>query len=294
MSEPPNPDQIYKMQDGILHEDDMRARLILKGIRFERPGSIIADNVPVVLHPDDIFTLDGVRFGVEFKSYDCDYFHALVIKGIKDYSPKYYRQVQLYMHYTGIKQWVLLAKDRNCCQLHEEIIRYDQECVAGLIDAVLSAKAVLDQNLDCQVLPCSNEFMTRLFCPFKVLCEGPTEEIFSDVASKAAESWLWAKKGQVEFDREITVARQTFRDILTESGLPKIDVSTWFNGNLTRLRIYAYGSKRHVADTDLARQVLGPDFNRVFPLKEFEGPRIFRLKDEGNQVSDEGTSSPPE
>lgn len=278
---------IYKMEDGILHEDDIIARLRLSGVKGAKPGAIMAPDIPVVIHPDWLFAMDGVQHGLEIKSYGCDYFHPLTVKGVKEQSPGYYRQMQFYMHYTGIKQWVLLAKDRDCCELHEEIVRYDPECVSGLIDTVLSAKAVIEQGLDCEALPCSSDFMTRLFCPFNMLiCEGPTEEIFLPEATKAGESWLWAKKISEQTGQEISSARVMLRDILAASGNRRMDVTVPFVGSMTRLRVYASGQKRHVPDMDLARKILSQDFDLVFPLKEIEGPRIFRLGDNEDAVSD--------
>ena len=283
----PGPWDIYKMQDGNLHEDDIKARLRLKGIRIEEPGAIMLSQAPVVCHPDGIVSLDGVPFGLEIKSYGCDYFHPLTIRGVKDYSPRYYRQMQLYMLATGIKQWILLAKDRNCCLIHEEIVAYDDAVAQELIDIILSAKAVLDQNLDAQALPCSSDFMTRQFCSFSPMCEGPSKEVWTMEASKAAEDWLWAQHIKDEAEQHIETARQTFREILSSLNVPAIDVAGSLQGSLQRLRVYASGQKRRIPNMSLAEKLLEPDvFGQIFEVREFPGPRVYRLKGDAQSGAD--------
>lgn len=287
----PSPWDIYRMQDGLLHEDDLRARLRLKGIKLEHPGAIMMPDAPIVCHPDDLCNLDGVPYGIEYKSHGCDRFHALTVRGVKDYMPRYYNQMQLYMRATGIKQWILIAKDRNCCRIHEEVVPYDDVVAQRLVDTVLSAQAAISQNLDVQALPCSNDFMTRLFCPFNMtVCEGPAAEVWTPEATKAAEAWLWAKAMEEESSKSRESSRQTFRDIMANLSepTPAIDVGTSFLGSWVRLRVYASGQRRRFADTALAEKLLEPEvFNRIFEAKELPGPRIYRLKGDSEDSHDD-------
>lgn len=287
----PGPWDMYVMQDGLLHEDDIIGRLRLKGIKVEKPGAMMLSDAPIVCHPDGLISLDGVPFGLEIKSYGCKRFHPLTLRGVKDYSPRYYSQMQLYMRATGIKQWILLAKDRNCCLIHEEVVNYDSEWTQQLIDTVLSAQAVINQNLDAQALPCSSDFLTRLFCSYNMaICDGPSEEVWSKEANKAAEDWLWSKASESEVNIVQEACRQSFRDIIANSGYQKIDIGASFKGAWSKIRVYASGQRRRIANMDLAEKILVPDvFSQIFEHREMPGPRVYQLKGDSSSESNNAT-----
>lgn len=276
----PKPWSIYKMQDGLLHEDDIKARLRLRGIKIQEPGAIIMPDAPIVCHPDGLVNLDGVDFGLEIKSYGCGYFHDLTLKGVKRQSLRYYRQMQLYMRVTGVRLWILLAKDRDCCEIYEEMVSYDESEAKSLIDSVLSAKAVLDQDLDPQALPCGNEFQEKLYCPFRdSYCHGPVKEMWDSEAVKAINDWLWAKEMESEANKIISSSHMRLRQIMADTNTDVMDLIGEMKDTKHKVRVYAKGQGRRVGDISIAEAILDPKvFNQIYQYRESEGPRIYRLR----------------
>lgn len=270
----PSPEVIQRMLDGILHESDILAMLRLSGYKLYKPEPVHFPDLPVIGHPDAFIDISGVKYGLEIKTYDKSGFNGLTTQGVKEYSPGYYNQMQLYMHGTEPKRWIFLAKCRDDGRYHEEVVSYDRARVRELVTNIQAAKATLDSDMPCEQMPCSDDFMTRLFCPYQdVLCEAPGLEITDNMVNKAAESYKYSRDLIKQAEQEIEYAKDIFLSILDTRQVDKIDIPK--HG----LRVYASGIKRRYGDIEVARNILDPEtLDRIFPVKETPGPRIYNLK----------------
>ncbi len=87
--------------------------------------------------------MDGVGLGIpeapktwhvlEFKTHNSKSFAKLKKSGVKDFKPQHYAQMQVYMHKTGMKRALYMAKDKNTDELYTERIRYDQAFCENLM-----------------------------------------------------------------------------------------------------------------------------------------------------------------
>jgi len=76
--------------------------------------------------------IDGVIEGLvdepalaELKSYNESRFKSLIKEGVKESDPKYYTQVQVYMHKMELKKCLFIAICKNDCSIHTEWVDYD-------------------------------------------------------------------------------------------------------------------------------------------------------------------------
>jgi len=80
--------------------------------------------------------LDGCALGIpeapktwhvlEFKTHNAKSFRDLIKKGVMHAQRKHYAQMQIYMHLTGMKRALYLAKNKDTDDLYSERIRYDE------------------------------------------------------------------------------------------------------------------------------------------------------------------------
>ena len=75
----------------------------------------------------------GEPFLLEFKTHNTKSFVALVTKGVKEYKPVHYMQMQVYMHKKDLNYALYMAVNKNDDDLHIEIVRRDPVIGAALI-----------------------------------------------------------------------------------------------------------------------------------------------------------------
>lgn len=88
--------------------------------------------------------MDGCAIGIpeapktwhvlEFKTHKDKLFKELVKEGVQKSNPKHYAQMQVYMHLTGMKRALYLARNKNTDDLYSERIHYDAEDATQLMD----------------------------------------------------------------------------------------------------------------------------------------------------------------
>lgn len=80
---------------------------------------------------------------------------------------KFYAQMQVYMHLTGIHQSIVLAVNRNDSLMKEYVVEYDKEWCESQFKRIEHLKKLLDDD----VLPVMEpSFFECKFCPFSALC----------------------------------------------------------------------------------------------------------------------------
>lgn len=78
-------------------------------------------------HSDGIGRFPGEpAVKLEFKSYNDKRFQALVSRGVQVSDPKYYSQMQVYMHYFKMGACLFCAVNKNDDSLHFEYVDYDE------------------------------------------------------------------------------------------------------------------------------------------------------------------------
>lgn len=98
-------------------------------------------------------SLDGAGIGVpgapktwhviEIKTANDSRFKSLKKDGYKKWSPTYYAQLQLYMHYSSMKRALVCVYNKNTSEIHTERLEYKKLEALGLIQ---KAKEVLDSE----------------------------------------------------------------------------------------------------------------------------------------------------
>jgi len=98
-------------------------------------------------------------------------------QGASGYKFKKYRaQLQIYMHFTGFRQSLVLLVNRNDLTQKEYLIDYDEEWCITQLGRIMRLNDMVKRN----VLPSPEpEFFACRFCPFNMLCsenykEGPS------------------------------------------------------------------------------------------------------------------------
>ena len=102
--------------------------------------------------------LDGCAKGVleapaawhvlEFKTHNVKSFGSLVKNGVKDSKFQHWAQMQVYMHLTGMKRALYLARNKDTDDLYSERIRYDRAGADALIkkaESIIAAIAPPDR-----------------------------------------------------------------------------------------------------------------------------------------------------
>ena len=88
--------------------------------------------------------MDGCALGIpeapktwhvlEFKTHSAKSFRRLKKEGVMYSKPQHYAQVQIYMHLTGIKRALYLARNKDTDDLYSERIRYDKTEAEALME----------------------------------------------------------------------------------------------------------------------------------------------------------------
>jgi CRISPR/Cas system-associated exonuclease Cas4 (RecB family) len=169
----------FYQQDKI---DPSRALMIKEGVRLEE--TIIEDIKQIHSQAEfrtmpteylsqgqaDYF-LDAENTIIEIKTMSRNSFNQLKKKGLKEYSKKYYTQIQIYLNelfsQRGEANGTLIALNRDTFELYEEDIPYDKE---HAIDAINTVKNIsLSDDIPMRLSEDSKYYICRM-CEYKDLC----------------------------------------------------------------------------------------------------------------------------
>jgi hypothetical protein len=86
---------------------------------------------------------------LEIKSANAKSFKQFKDKGVKEHSPRYYGQVQCYMHYAGLKRAIFIIENKDSSELLQERIHYNEsdfqmlrEKAADIIEAKVAPRGI--------------------------------------------------------------------------------------------------------------------------------------------------------
>lgn len=71
---------------------------------------------------------------VEYKTHGAKSFAYLVDKGVKDAKAQHYSQMQLYMHWSGMRKAFYMAVNKDNDELYTEFVDYDEQHALALVD----------------------------------------------------------------------------------------------------------------------------------------------------------------
>lgn len=126
-------DMIFSM--GHITESLLKGKLIDAGFVIKDAFFDCSDfDMPFKGHVDGIITASPTGLQVpcllEIKSMNTFVFKKLQKTGLKDSSPQYWRQMQIYMHYICRENpGLLMCMDKNNCEVYYEIIEYDESII---------------------------------------------------------------------------------------------------------------------------------------------------------------------
>ena len=79
----------------------------------------------VMGNADGLMEVDGETFGVEIKSMNMNKHQEFVKKGVRGSHPNYYDQMQCMMGLSGIRNFVIVAYNKNNSAYHHEYVEFD-------------------------------------------------------------------------------------------------------------------------------------------------------------------------
>ena len=133
---------------------------------------------------DAIVTLSNELYVVDFKS-----MNSYKFKMLEEPLEDNVNQIQLYMHYFGIKKGILLYVNKDTLSLKEFLVNYNP----GLANALMCSLENLKQKIDTNVVPARlldyPENTQCRYCSFKEICKiaGGVEVGWKNFKEKVAE-----------------------------------------------------------------------------------------------------------
>ncbi len=137
------------------------------GQQFEAVGF----DPPMIGHFDGRVLINDVISLVEIKSANTSRFSTMVAKGVGRSDPKYYAQMQSYMHHDSLEQAFYVAINKDNSDVYTEVVPYDSEFMDVLLIRLRLIWSITRQGL----LP-EPEFPKASYtcqsCPFTGHCPG--------------------------------------------------------------------------------------------------------------------------
>lgn len=163
--------------------DPSRALMIEEGVRLERTIMKeigLTHGVPPTFRTPPSknlsegkadFFLDAQNTIIEIKTMSRNSFNQLKKKGLKQYSCKYYTQIQIYLNelfiQRGKAKGILIALNRDTFELYEEDIPYDEQYAIESINTVKNIS--LSDDIPMRLSEDSKYYICRM-CEYKDLC----------------------------------------------------------------------------------------------------------------------------
>jgi len=217
-------------EEGRLHEDDVLAKLAVKGIRvYDRQVELSHSDLLLKGHPDAWVEIEGRTYISDVKSMDRSYWYKAVTDFILNFR-HLYLQVQSYSLMSKQEPIYIPIKNRATGQIHELFFEPDPVVFAEIEAGIaLLESAVQDKTFNYMTLSCSQEDSIKgRWCPYKKrgLCEHQTnipdvtEAEVVQAISDYDEGRVLTRQG----DKLKSEARKTVVAYLKRHGLDKIKV----------------------------------------------------------------------
>ena len=257
--------------EGYLHEDDIKARMRAKGMMVIEYGQegLRATDIPIICHPDGYEPSTGEI--VEIKSVgDVEDFRDAE-QSIYDRHSGWTKQVQGYMRIAQAERARIIIKIRkNGWVLKPIVVPYDASITdpiwASVVQArndILEAQKYLPPDqVTCDkvttFLTCSDDYTTRMFCPFSSHCKKDNGVQGNEVVEKLLFDYAGWKTLYDECDSEMQVLRGKVREIVDNEKVTKIVTSV---GDVSIVPRKAYTA--NYPDSEQMRITLKPGFQNI-------------------------------
>jgi len=221
-------------EEGRLHEDDILAKLAVKGIRvYDRQVELSHPVLPFKGHPDAWADMDTesqcITRIVDVKSMDRSYWYKAVTDFILNFR-HLYLQVQSYSLMSRQEPIYIPVKNRATGQIHELYFEPDPVAFAEIEAGVaLLGAAVEDKLFDYLTLTCPPEDSIKAkWCPYRKrgLCEHQTNipDVTESEVVQAISSYDEGRVLTRQGDKLKAEARKIIVTYLKGHGLKKIKV----------------------------------------------------------------------
>ena len=127
--------------------------------------------------------MDGCAIGIpeapktwhvlEFKTHNKKSFTKLVAEGVERSKPMHFAQMQLYMHLTGMKRALYLAKNKDTDELYSERVKHDKVYCGCLLE---KAYRIITSSTPAERISDNRDSWHCRWCSAKGLCH-PTGDI---------------------------------------------------------------------------------------------------------------------
>jgi hypothetical protein len=128
-------------------------------------------------HPDGLVALEHGKAVLEVKSANSSRFKMMMEKGVEAIYPQYYVQMQLYMHFSGLRQAVFVAMRKDDSAIYSEMITYDELAANALLEVAARIIRTHDPEGRFFIPPATGDDETCKWCRFRVHCQEPAEAI---------------------------------------------------------------------------------------------------------------------
>jgi len=118
-------------------------------------------------HMDALIVVDGEECVLEVKTAKNARFQALKKKGLREWSPGYYAQLQSYIGMRGLKRGALLAINKDSSELHHEWVDFDSYFYNELR---AKAQTVIDSEEPPERINKSPLYIVCARCNYKDTC----------------------------------------------------------------------------------------------------------------------------
>lgn len=163
-----NPSRALMIKEGVRLE-----RAIIEDIEQAHSGQTEFKTMPTkyLSQGKADFFLDAKNTIIEIKTMSRNSFNQLKKKGLKQYSCKYYTQIQIYLNelfiQRGKAKGILIALNRDTFELYEEDIPYDEQYAIESINTVKNIS--LSDDIPMRLSEDSKYYICRM-CEYKDLC----------------------------------------------------------------------------------------------------------------------------
>ena len=133
---------------------------------------VVASEIDIPLNDDIAGRADAiVRINNELYVVDFKSINSSILSRMKEPKEEHVLQLQIYLHFFGIKKGVLLYEGKDNSEIKEFIIDYDRKLAEKTIIDFKRIKKNLEQNLIPAALPDWPKNWQCQYCQFRKLCE---------------------------------------------------------------------------------------------------------------------------
>ena len=165
--------QIRTFEMGKILEEMIKEQVRLLGFPLNDGAQFTAcydDDVKIFQgNVDGILEIDGRFVILEIKTANDANFQTFVKKGLREWSPTYYSQVQAYMGMKGVDSAYILVLNKNTAQLHDEHVKFDDIFYHEL---KAKAKIISESEEPPERINKNPMFYICSMCQYKEVCHG--------------------------------------------------------------------------------------------------------------------------